>query len=84
MTEDVASGKTVPLTTMRIGEIGRIVGISGGSGMMQRLDAMGIRCGKQIRKLSSQMMRGPIVLQIDNTQVALGYGMAKKIMVELM
>jgi ferrous iron transport protein A len=85
MLDEFAPPEIKPLTEMRVGEIGRIVEIiSGGFGMMQRLDAMGIRCGKQIKKMSSQLMRGPVVFQVDNTQVALGYGMARKIMVKLM
>lgn len=50
---------------------------------MRRLNAMGIRPGKQITKVSSMFMRGPVTIQVDNAQLALGFGMARRILVEL-
>jgi ferrous iron transport protein A len=44
---------------------------------------MGIRVGKKVTKVSSQFMRGPVTLRVDNSQVAIGFGMAMKILVEL-
>ena len=74
----------VTLAQMQAGERGTIVGIHGGAGMARKLDAMGIRVGKEITKVSAQWMRGPVLLRQDNTQVALGFGIASKIMVELL
>jgi len=74
---------TVSLAQMRAGQTGRIIGIHGGGGMACKLDALGIRVGKQITKISAQWMRGPVLLQQDNTRAALGFGMASRIMVEL-
>ena len=50
--------------------------------MTRRLDALGIRVGETITKVSSQWMRGPVLVRHGNTDVAIGYGMAQKIMVE--
>ncbi|MFC1999007.1 ferrous iron transport protein A [Chloroflexota bacterium] len=50
--------------------------------MTHRLASMGIRAGKAITKVSSMMMHGPVTIKIDNSQIALGHGMAKKIHVE--
>ncbi len=36
------------------------------------LDALGIRVGKKITKISAQWMRGPVLLRQENTQAALG------------
>ena len=44
---------------------------------------MGIRAGKKIRKVSAHFCRGPQTVEIDNFKIALGYGMAKKIIVEV-
>jgi len=33
--------------------------------------------------VSAQFMRGPVTVRIDGFQVALGFGMAKKILVEI-
>jgi ferrous iron transport protein A len=71
------------LTQLKEGETGTVVGIHGGHGLVCRLESMGIRAGKRVTKVSSQIMRGPITLRVDNSQVAMGFGMASKVMVEL-
>ena len=73
---------TVDLSQLREGESGRVVLISGGHGLIRRLESLGIRVGKKVTKVSSQLMRGPITVRIDGFQVAVGFGMAKKILVE--
>jgi ferrous iron transport protein A len=51
--------------------------------MKMRLTAMGIRPGTKITKVSAQLMRGPVTISMGNTQVAVGFGMARHIIVEL-
>ena len=51
--------------------------------MVNRLSALGIRPGKRITKVGAMFMRGPVTVQVDRTQVAVGFGMARRIMVEL-
>lgn len=68
---------------MRTGERGRISEIAGGYGLTRRLEAMGIRSGKKITKVGSMLMRGPMTIQVDGVQVAIGFGMARRILVEL-
>jgi ferrous iron transport protein A len=70
------------LAEMRTGQTGTVVGVLGGHGLIQRLDALGIRPGKKVTKLSSTLFRGPVMLRVNNTQVAVGFGMARKIIVE--
>ena len=65
------------------GQSGVVVGLSGGHGMVRRMEAMGIRPGVPITKLSTQPFRGPISLQVGAMQVAVGYGLARRIMVEV-
>jgi ferrous iron transport protein A len=72
---------TIDVTQMRIQQTGMIARIEGGQGLIRRLDAMGVRPGVQITKMSGQLMQGPIVIRVGNTQVALGFGMARKIRV---
>ena len=38
---------------------------------------------ERIAKISSMMMRGPVTIQVDRAQVAIGFGMARRIIVEL-
>ena len=71
------------MTQLEEGETGVVVSLQGGYGLVRRLESLGIRMGKKVTKVSSQLMRGPITVRIDNSQVALGFGMAKKIIVEL-
>jgi len=61
---------------------GVVVEIQGGHGLVNRLNALGIRPGKRITKVSSMFMRGPVTIQVDGAQVAIGFGMAKRIIVE--
>ncbi len=71
------------LTDMKAGAKAVIVHIEGGLGLVGRLNALGIRTGVHITKISSQLMRGPVTLALGNTQLAIGHGMARKIMVDL-
>ncbi|MFQ5867997.1 MAG: ferrous iron transport protein A [bacterium] len=70
------------LTQMREGERGKVIDIQGGGGLLRKLEALGIKLGTEIVKVSSQLMRGPIIIRIGNTQVAIGFGMARRIIVE--
>jgi ferrous iron transport protein A len=70
------------LAGMRTGQTGIVVGVLGGHGLIQRLDALGIRPGKKVTKLSSALFRGPVIVRVNNGQVAVGFGMARKIIVE--
>lgn len=72
---------TIDVTQMRAQQSGKVVDIQGGAGLVRRLEAMGVRPGVSITKLSGQFMQGPIVIRVGSTQVALGFGMARKILV---
>ncbi len=76
-------GKLVTLALMPTGRSGTVVQVQGGHGLVNRLDVLGIRPGKRIAKVGSMFMRGPITIQVDRAQVAIGFGMASKIVVEL-
>lgn len=68
---------------MRSGHKGAVVEIRGGFGLIARLNSLGIMPGKEIIKISSMMGRGPVTIQVDRTQVAIGFGMASRILVRL-
>jgi ferrous iron transport protein A len=76
-------GNLVSLTQMRPGQSGVVVRIQGGFGLVDRLNALGIIPSKKIRKISSMIARGPVTVEIDRAQVAIGFGMANRIIVEL-
>ena len=79
----MTDGKQVTLRQMGAGQSGTVAQIRGGHGMVNRLNALGIRAGKRVTKVSSTFMRGPVTIQVDRVQVAIGFGMANKIIVEL-
>ena len=71
------------LSQMEAGQAGTIVQILGGWGLNRRLEALGIRPGKKVTKISTMLFHGPVTLRTDHTQVAVGFGMANKILVEI-
>jgi len=70
------------LDQLRNGQTVVMLGFGGGRGLARKLDAMGLRPGKELRMVSSQLMRGPITVLLDGRQVALGRGIARRILVE--
>ena len=75
--------KLVALRQMQPGQRGQVVQIQGGPGLINRLAAMGIRPGNRITKISAMFMRGPVTIRSGHTRLAIGFGMANKIIVEL-
>ena len=70
------------LSTLEIGETAKVKYIMGGMGFQSKILSLGIRIGKSIKVLSSQPFRGPIAIEVGGTKIALGRGMAEKIIIE--
>jgi len=79
----MTDGRQVPLTEMQTGQSGIVIQIQGGRGLVNRLAALDIRPGKRITKISSMLMRGPVTIEVDRARLAIGFGMAKRVIVEL-
>lgn len=73
----------ITLVHMNPGQSGKVSVVRGGHGLVRRLESMGIRQGVTIEKVSGQFMRGPIIVRIGMARVAIGYGMARHIVVEI-
>jgi ferrous iron transport protein A len=71
------------LTKLKEGESGTVFEIRGGRGLLRRLESLGIRPGVVITKITAQFMGGPIAVRLGNSRIALGFGMAKKIMIQI-
>jgi ferrous iron transport protein A len=71
------------LNELRPQETGVVHHIAGGQGLLHRLDALGIRTGKRVTKISSMLLRGPVTVQVDRATLAIGSGMAAKILIEV-
>jgi ferrous iron transport protein A len=61
-----------------------VIDIQGGQGVRQRLGQMGIHPGDTITMLRIGALRGPILIEVHGSQVALGRGIASKVIVEQM
>lgn len=70
------------LTQLENGESAKVVELQGGQEVINKLEAMEIIPGAVILKKSASFMKGPVVIEKGNMQFAIGYGMAKKIIVE--
>jgi ferrous iron transport protein A len=72
---------TRPLTELEAGQEATIVAILGGRGMQSRMRGMGLTEGQRVRKVSALALGGPIVVRVNRAQVAIGRGMARRILV---
>ncbi|MEO2151954.1 MAG: FeoA family protein [Thermococcus sp.] len=70
----------VPLLSLAPGERGVVVDLRGGPNFRSRLYAMGLAPGAIVRVLESYP-RGPIILEVGGTRLALGKGMASRVFV---
>lgn len=75
--------KKLNLVRMRSGTKGTVVKIGGGQRMQKKTETLGIRIGCEIEKVSGHAFRGPVVVKVGATRVAIGHGMAHKIIVEV-
>jgi Fe2+ transport system protein FeoA len=79
----------VPLTSLKEGESGRITSIKtnprgwGGRGLLKRLMDMGLTPGTKVTVVKSAPFRGPIEVSVRGSRLALGRGMAARILVEI-
>ena len=60
----------------------RIAEITGGENLHSKLMSLGLYKGKELIKLSHIGLRGPVVIKTGRTILALGHGIAMKIIVE--
>ena len=56
--------------------------VEGGATVKMRLESMGIRLGVKVTKISSHFWRGPVTIKVGRAKVAIGHGMARRIIVE--
>lgn len=68
---------------MRKNQKGRILAISAGQGLQDRLMSMGLYKGREITKLSHFALKGPVAIKVGRSVLALGHGMAGKVTVEI-
>ena len=69
------------LSEMKYEEEGTIKKIE--PGLKDQIAGMGIREGKEIKMMSKQPIKGPVVVSVDRANTSLGTGLANKITVEV-
>jgi len=74
------NGFSRPMATLPAGDGGRIVGLHAGRGLARRLERLGFSIGSEVRVVRAG--RGRLKVELDGSEIAVGKGMAMKIMVE--
>ena len=75
--------KRLLLTQMDENQKGVVVEIISGHSLHNRFMSMGIYTGREITKLSHFALRGPVAIRVGRSVLALGHGMANRIIVEV-
>ena len=70
------------LAELPIGKNAMVVELRAQKAATIKFETLGLVPGARIKKLSAALLHGPIILEKDLTKFALGYGMAKKVIVE--
>lgn len=78
--EIVERTETIPLALTNPGQRVKIVSIVAGRGLKQRLISMGLDIGFELEVIKSEAP-GPLLIAIKETRLAIGRGIAYKIMV---
>lgn len=60
-----------------------MVEVKGGWGLRQKLSELGILPGQIVEIANSSFWKGPVRVQINTNEVALGRGVARKVVVEV-
>jgi len=75
--------KKVSLLQMKKNQKAKVSEISAGALLQNRFMSMGIYKGREITKLSHIALRGPVVIKVGRSVLALGHSMAAKIITEI-
>lgn len=79
----MADNNIIPLIEMNDEETGKICELRGGRRFRARLQNLGMCPGKDIEKICGQFLGGPVTIRVGNTEIAIGRGMARNILVEV-
>lgn len=71
------------LYDLQPGEVGFVKNFVGGWRFINTIKLLGIREGKRVQIITKHPFRGPVVVKVENTTVAIGQNMARRIMVEI-
>jgi ferrous iron transport protein A len=75
--------KKISLAQVKTDQKSKVIEILGGLNLQNKLMNMGVYKGKEVTKISHIGLRGPVVIKTGRSILALGHGVALKIMVEV-
>lgn len=75
-------GKAVSLITLLPGEKAKIVALGHGIRGRHHFRTMGLIEGKIVEIIATQPARGPLVINVEGTQIAIGWGIARHILIQ--
>ena len=61
----------------------RVILIDGGHGVRAHLNTLGIHVGDRLTVVERAPFRGPVLIEVNGTRVAIGRGIASKVRVEV-
>ena len=71
------------LSEMAVGTVGVVESIAGSEAFRRRLSAMGLHPGRTVRRLAGQGARGPLIVEVLGSQVAMGRALAAHVEVRV-
>ena len=74
--------QNISLIDLAANKTAKIISVGGGYGLQRKLQTLGIREGQEVKISSRQPFRGPLTIKVCGSQITLGRGMARKILVE--
>ena len=81
---DSAGRKKLSLRDLANGEEGQITALPSAEGCAERLEALGLRSGKIVKKVSGMPFHGPVTLLLEGRQIAIGWRLSSGILVNPM
>lgn len=70
---------SLPLVKLNVGDTGKVERIIAGKSATKRLYEMGFNTGAQVKVLKND--RGPIIVTLGGNKIALGRGLAEKMLI---
>lgn len=76
------NNQLIDLVSLEEGLLAEVKKIIGGFKLQARLESLGIYEGVKIKKISKSLLKGPVIIEVKGCKVAIGYGMAKRMLVK--
>jgi len=70
------------LLQVQVGEVVRIQSLEGGKTLATKFRQYGLFIGDQVRVLRQAPFDGPLLLEVNGREIALGHGIAARVIVE--